>query len=206
MRGLGLLAAATLVAGAAEAATVKFGIAAACVTDCAAVGAFPGDDAGGSVTLDASGFTPGGAIAPSDFLAFTFLFGGIDLGRNTAPAYGVSGVWGATPDDPKIGLSINMGAVAPGVGRGLSLSVNMPGQPSRFLGTFDGVCTASAGSACATLSVGPQGSAIAPEPVVKYVPAPVPVPPALGLMLLGLAALGLAGRRRGRAQAAASSG
>jgi hypothetical protein len=137
MRGLGVIVAAALAAGAAEAlaagaaeaATVTFRVSGMCQTNCDRVGGFEGEVVGGRVVLDDAGFAPGGPIDASAFVDFLIIFGDVDNGPTTTPVFGASGVWGATPDDPAIGLRLAAGPVGPELGSAFAFSGLIPRRP-----------------------------------------------------------------------------
>jgi hypothetical protein len=196
MRGLAVLVAAAFAAGTAQAATVTFRVAGMCQTNCEQVGTFDDSAVGGRVVLDDAGFAAGGAIDASAFVDFLIIFGDVDYGRATAPVVGASGVWGATPDDPRLGLRLAAGPSDPSVGFAFAFSVGMPGEPSRFLASTHGSCVGGPGAPCVTITAAASDLATASGPAVRSITAPIPAPPALGLLLGGLATLGLLGRRR----------
>jgi hypothetical protein len=202
MRGVGVLVAAALAAGAAKAAPVTFRVTALCQTNCEQVGSFDDRVVGGRVVLDDTGFAPGAAIDPAAFVDFLIIFGDVDYGPTGAPAFGAAGVWGATPDDPAIGLRLAAGPIGPEIGAAFAFSVGMPGEAARFIGSLQGFCVAGTGTLCETITSEPGDLATGSAPEVRAIAAPIPAPPALGLLLGGLAALGLLGRRaRGRSLA-----
>lgn len=174
--------AAGLLAGAAEAATLRLQANTTCLSNCAAAGLVTGQAITARLRVDDAGFTPGGFLDDDDLLGFRVRFGGSTLSNENAFGSSFFAEWGATRNEFTTFSFQAASTEAPLTGPAFGL-LNF--EDSAF--TKNGFCQ---NATCGVIGLGDYANA-APVTI-----SAVPAPPALLLAASAVAGLAFAARRR----------